>query len=155
MLGRAREGKIDCLRNVFLSILMDSWRVGPRVARCVLCRLRATGPSCMAYKWWHLLCGLNSTAHLLHGLQVVGANSVISNSRGSHGSPPLRDWEQEPRMASVISEVSTEEGTAPKHNSLLLSLPQELTRPAAATAKCSVYCIYLAGSHCHFPCPCN
>ena len=60
--------------------------------------------------------------HILHGLQAVGENSVISESRGVPGLPPVGVHEQAPPAAPVTSEVGREEGTANKHDLLLLSL---------------------------------
>ena len=65
--------------------------------------------------------------------------TVISDSSGERGQPPLGVHEQAPPVVPVTSEVNTEEGTATKHNLLLLLLPQECTHPATATATCSRY----------------
>ena len=69
--------------------------------------LRATGTSCMIYRW--------------QGQTVV----VISEARGRHGLPPLGDCEWAPPAATVTSGVSKnkKEGTATKHHTLLLSPP--------------------------------
>ena len=44
---------------------------------------------------------------------------VISDSRGGHGLPPIGVYEQAPPVVSVTSEISTEEGSATEHYSLL------------------------------------
>ena len=62
--------------------------------------------------------------------------TVITDSRGGLETIPLGFPEQAPLVAPVTSK----EGTAIEHNLLLLSLPWELTHPAAATAKCSGQC---------------
>ena len=48
-------------------------------------------------------------------------------------------------------EGTTEEGIVTKHHLMLLSLPWELTCPAAATTKCSGDLLNLPKSHNHFP----
>ena len=59
----------------------------------------------MVYMWWG---------------QNIG---VISDPRGRHGPPPIGVREQAPPVATVTSEVSTEEGTATEHHLVLLSFP--------------------------------
>ena len=81
--------------------------------------------------------------------------AAISDFRGGHVPPPLGDCEHVPPRAQVTSGVGTEEGTATKHNSLLLSLPWECTHPAVSTAKGSGYCLQLPEGHCHFSGPCK
>ena len=76
--------------------------------------------------------GLSLKGHLLHGLQVKGANHCShSDSRGGCGLPPL--GEQAPPETPVTSEVGTEKGNATEHHLLLLSLPWECTQPATTT----------------------
>ena len=116
---------------------------------------RQQGASCTGYRWRRLPCRLSGTGCLLHGLQVAGANSVISNFKGRCGPPPLGVLEQAPPTASVTSEVGPEEGTATEYQPLLPSLPWEHTWPAAASAKHSRRCLYLSEGHCHFLGPCK
>ena len=79
--------------------------------------------------------------------------TVISDTRSGHGPPPLGVREQAPLVAPIISEGTTEEGTATEHHLLLLSLPWELTHPINATAKCSRQNLNLPEAHYHFPGP--
>ena len=62
-----------------------------------------------------------------------------TDSRGWRGLPPLRVCEQ----AALAAPVTSEEGIAIKHYLLWLTLPWELTHPAAATAKCSGHLVKL------------
>ena len=77
--------------------------------------------------------------------------TVITDSRDRHGLLPLGVPEQAPLAAPITSE----EDIAIKHYLLLVSLPWELTNPAAAIAKCSGHLINLLKTHYHFPGPCN
>ena len=87
----------------------------------------------------------------MHGLQVGGQTStVITDSRDGHGLLPIGVHEQAPPVVPITSE----EGIAIKHKLLLLSLPWELTHPAAATAKCAGLAD-LPRAYDHFPGPCN
>ena len=72
------------------------------------------------------------------GLQAAGANhsSALRHQRGAWPDT-IGVCEQAPPAAPVTTEVSKEEGTATEHHPLLLSVPQEHTRPAAAPARCS------------------
>ena len=99
--------------------------------------------------------GLSMTGHLLCGLQAAGANSVISDSRGGCGLPPLAIHEQAPPAIPVTSEVGTEEGSVTAHYLLLLTLPWECTCPATAIAKCFRHCLHLLEGYCYFPGPFN
>ena len=129
--GEDERRRADHHRNNFLCSC-SLWRMG-----CLWCKPWAEK---------RLLCRLSATGHLLHGLQVVGANTtVITDSRGGCGPPPLGVCEQVPPEAQVTSESGIEEGSATEHHPLLLSLPWECTRPAAATAKPSGCCLYLPG----------
>ena len=86
----------------------------------------------------HLFHGLSGMGCFWHGLQVVGATSVvISDSRGGHGLPPLGVYEQAPLAAPITSEGTTEEGIVTKHHPFLLLHPWKYTHLAAATTKCS------------------
>ena len=77
--------------------------------------------------------------------------AVITGSRDGHGPLPLGVPEQALPVVPVISE----EGIAIKHKLLLLSLPWELTHPAAAaTAKCSGHLVDLPTAHYSFPGTC-
>ena len=88
----------------------------------------------------HLLWGLSGMGCFLHGIQVAGqTTTVITDSRGRQGLLPLGAPEQAPLAAPIPSE----EGTAIKHYLLGLSLPWELTHPAAATATCSGHLVNL------------
>ena len=78
----------------------------------------------MVYRWW----GQTTT--------------VISESRGRHGPPPLRVPEQAQLAALITSEGTTEEDIVTKHQ---LFLPREDTCPAAATATATA-------EHCHCHC---
>ena len=82
LLGRATGGGAEHHRNIFPCAHMDSQRAGLWAARCLLHRLQETGPFLVAYGWQHILHSLKVTGHLLHGLQVVGTNLGISDSRG-------------------------------------------------------------------------
>ena len=62
------------------------------------------GASCVAYRWER-------------------QTTLIADSRGGHGMPPLGVPEQAPLVAPITSE----EGTAIEYYLLLLSLPWELT----------------------------
>ena len=55
--------------------------------------------------------------------------TVISDSRGGRGPPPLGIPEQEPPAASTTSEGTKEEDIVMEHHLFLLLLPQEYTRP--------------------------
>ena len=77
--------------------------------------------------------------------------AVITDSRDSRVPLPLGVPERTPPAVPITSE----EGIAIKHKLLLLSLPWELTHPAAATAKCSVHLGDLPRAHYHIPGPCN
>ena len=77
--------------------------------------------------------------------------AVIADSQGSHGLLPLGV----PEQALPVVLITSEEGTAIKHELLLLSLPWELTHPAAAAAKCSGHLVDLPRVHYYFPGPCN
>ena len=77
--------------------------------------------------------------------------TVITDCRGGHVPRLLGAPEQAPLAVPVTSE----EGIVIKHYLLLLSLPWELTHPAAATAKCSGHLVNLPKAHYHFPGPCN
>ena len=92
---------------------------------------------------------------LLLGLWVVGETTTILDARGWHGLTPLEVHELARHEAPVTSGVAAEEGTATECHLLLLSLTWECTQPAAATAKGSGCCLYLAEGHCHFPEPYN
>ena len=102
LLGRARGGEIDCLRNIFLCAHTNSQRVrclryrlwvarhllhGLWVKGCLLCRLQVA-----SYLWHrlravgHLLCGLSAMQYFLHALQAVRAN------HGSHLRPQRWAW---------------------------------------------------------------
>ena len=67
------------------------------------------------------------------------ATTVISDSRGGCGLPPLGVSEQAPLVAPITSEGSIEEGTVNEYH-LLLSLSGKHTTLAAATATCSRQC---------------
>ena len=58
--------------SLHMCVLSEGRAVGSKA--CLLHRLQATGPSWVGYGWWHLLHRLSMTGHLLHGLQVEGAN---------------------------------------------------------------------------------
>ena len=77
--------------------------------------------------------------------------AVITNSRGGRELLPL----EVPEQAPLVAPITSEEGIAIEHYLLLLSLPWELTHPAAATAKCSGHLVNLPKAHYHFPGPCN
>ena len=66
--------------------------------------------------------------------------TVIPDSRGGHGPPPLGIPEQKSLAAPATSEGTTEKDIVTEHHLLLLLLPWEHTRPAAATAKNSGQC---------------
>ena len=67
---------------------------------------------------------LSMKGYLLCGLQMVGkTTSVISDSRGGLGMPPLGLCEEAPAVAPVTSAFGTDEDTAKEHYSLLPSLP--------------------------------
>ena len=87
--------------------------------------------SCMVCRWW--------------GKTV----SVISDSRGGHGPPPLGVPEQKSLTAPTTSEGTTEKDVVTEHHLLLLLLPWENPCPVAATANA------LGGAqmidHCPFP----
>ena len=86
----------------------------------------------------HLLRGLSGTGCFLHGLQGQGqTTTVISDSRGECGTPPLEIPEQKSLVAPNTSEGTTEKDIVVEYHLLLLSLPWEDTHPAAATAKCT------------------
>ena len=81
--------------------------------------------------------------------------AVVLEAKGRHGLPSLGACEWAPPAASATSAVGKKkkEGTATKHHTLLLSPPWELTRPAAASAKCSGQNQML--DYCPFPRPYN
>ena len=92
----------------------------------------------------------------LHGLQVAGQNTtIIIDSSGGHGLPPLGVCEQVALVAPIISEGTTEEDIETKHHQLLLLLPWELTHTVSTTAKGSSHHLNLPKAHCQFPGPCN
>ena len=100
----------------------------------------------------YLLCGLNRTGCFLHSLQVSGkTTAVITDSRGGHGPLPLGVPEKTP----LVAIITLEEDIVVKHYLLLLSIPWELTHPAAASAKFSGHLVNLPKAHYHFPGPCN
>ena len=83
----------------------------------------------------HLLSGMG---YFLHGLQVAGFKPpVISDSRVWHRLTPLGVHEQAKLVAAITSEGAREEGFMTKHHLVLISLTQQLTHPATATAKCT------------------
>ena len=63
------------------------------------------GASCVVHRWW----GKTTT--------------VISDSTGGHGPPPLGVHEQTPLEAPITPEGTTKENAVSKHHPLLLSLP--------------------------------
>ena len=68
---------------------------------------------------------------------------VVSEARGMSGLPPLGACEWAPPAIPItlgVGKKRKKEGTATKHQRLLLSLPWEHTCPAAATAKHSGWC---------------
>ena len=80
--------------------------------------------------------GLRVTWCLLHNLEL--ATVVISEARGRRGLPPLGVCEWAPPVIPITSGVGKKrkkEGTATKHQTLLLSLPWEHTCLETATAK--------------------
>ena len=79
----------------------------------------------------------------------------FTDSRGGHGPLPLRVPEQATLAAPINSEGITEEGTAIKQELLLLSLPWELTHPAAVTAKYAGHLVNLPTAPYHFSGPFN
>ena len=81
----------------------------------------------------------------MHGLQVSGAN----NRSYGHGLLPLGVPEQAPSVVPITSEA----GIAIEHKLLLLSLPWELTQPAAAFAKCPGHLVDMPRAYYHFPGP--
>ena len=85
----------------------------------------------------HLLRGLRGTGCFLHGLQVGGQTTVITDSRGRRGPSPLGVHEQAQLVAPTTSKVPQRRGIVTKHHQLLLSHPWEHTGPVAVTAKCS------------------
>ena len=66
--------------------------------------------------------------------------TVIPDSRGGHGPPPLGIPEKKSLAVPTTSEGTTEKDIAMEHHLLLLLLPWEHTCPAAATAKHSGQC---------------
>ena len=64
--------------------------------------------------------------------------TVIPNFRGGHDPSLLGIPEQKSIAASNTSEGITEKDIMRDHHLRMLSLHQEHTRPAAATAKCSL-----------------
>ena len=89
--------------------------------------------SCMVYRWR----GQTTT--------------FVTDSRDGHAPLPLGV----PKQAPPVIPITSEEGTAIKHKLLLLSVPWELTHPAAATAKCSGHLEDLPRTYYHFSGPCN
>ena len=89
----------------------------------------------------YLLCGLSETfgASFVVCSWQGQSTTVITESRGGHGPLPLGVPEQAP----LVVPVTSEEGIAIKHYLLLLSLPWELTHPAAATVKCCGHLVNL------------
>ena len=71
------------------------------------------------------------------------ATAVITDSRDGLGPLPL----EVPEQAPLASSITSEEGIAIEHYLLLLSLPWELTHPAAAIPKCSGHLINLPKAH--------
>ena len=70
----------------------------------------------------NLLHGLSRMGFFLHGSQVEGAKSVVSDSRGGHGLPPLGVHEEAPLAVPTTSEATTEEGIVTEHHLFMLSL---------------------------------
>ena len=100
----------------------------------------------------HLLRGLSGMGCFMQGLRVAGANHCNYHCpRGDHGLLPLGVPEQAPPVVPSTSK----EGTAIEHKLLLLSLPWELTHPAASIAKCSGHLGDLPRARYHLPGPCN
>ena len=79
--------------------------------------------------------------------------AVINASRGGRGPLPLRF----PEQAQFAAPITSDEGIAIENYLLLPSVPWELTRHAAATAKCAgnIIIINLHKAHYHFPERCN
>ena len=95
------------------------------------------GASCVVYSWW----GQTTT--------------VITDSRGGHGPPPLEVHQQAPLTALITSEGTTEEGIATECHQLLLSLLWKPTHLATTTVKCSGHHLNWPEPHYRFPEPCS
>ena len=73
LLGRARGGRTECNRNIFLCMhgLLDDGALGREMP---LEWATGDNSSCVAYRLWCFLHGLRMMRHFLHGLHAVGEN---------------------------------------------------------------------------------
>ena len=106
LLGRLGGGGVNHHRSIFLCTQTDSQRAGLWAARHLFARGRGDRP--FLHGLWVVVLPVRATCNRA----PLAWSTVISDSRGGHGPPPLGICEQTPPMATVTSEVTKQKGTA-------------------------------------------
>ena len=126
----------------------------PDACSLSLPRTLQLGSACAAPPVWAKWDG--SMVPLLLLVWSIGAGSKLLQCIARHLQESVNRqhlWPQSPQRAP--REGHPEKGTVTENHLVLLSLPWELTHPAAAPAKCPGHLVNLPNAYYYFPGPCN